>query len=67
METVHYYGEPLKDEQNTGWELFSGHVSYTDYIEGYKNIYNFLNKMYLEKFYDEHKDGGELYGTTRCN
>ena len=60
METVHYYGGPLKDEQNTGWKLFSGYVSYTDYTEGYENIYNFLNRMYLEKFYDEHKDGGRI-------
>lgn len=61
METVHYYGGPLKDKQNTGWKLISdNYVSYTDSTEGYDNIYNFLNKMYLEKFYDEHKDGGRI-------
>ena len=60
METVNYYGGPLKDEQNTGWKLFSGYVSYTDYTEGYYNLYNFLNKVYLGKFYDEHKDGGRI-------
>lgn len=60
METVHYYGEPLKDEKNTGWKFFSDYVSYTDCTKGYVNNYNFLNKMYLEKFYDEHKDGGRI-------
>lgn len=60
METVHYYGGPLKGEQHKGWKLFSGYVSYCDPTEGYDNIYNFLNRMYLAKFYDEHKDGGRI-------
>lgn len=61
METVHYYGGPLKDEQYKGWRLFSGgYVNYCDPTEGYDNIYNFLNRMYLAKFYDEHKYGGRI-------
>lgn len=60
MEKVHYYGRPLKDEQHKGWKLFDSYVSYCDPTEGYNNIYNFLNKKYLEKFYDEHKDGGRI-------
>ena len=60
METVHYYGGPLKGEQHKGWELFGGYVSYCDPTEGYNNLYNFLNRMYLSKFYDEHKDEGRI-------
>ena len=60
METVHYYGGPLKGEQHKGWKLFGYYVSYCDPTEGYDNIYNFLNRMYLSKFYDEHKDGGRI-------
>ena len=60
METVHYYGVPIGDEQYKGWKLLGGAVYYDDYVEGYINVYNFLNKMYLEKFYDEHKDGGRI-------
>lgn len=60
METVHYYGGPLIDEQHKGWELFGGYVSYCDPTEGYDNIYNFLKESSLSKFYDEHKDGGRI-------
>ena len=60
METVHYYGGPLKDKQNKGWELMGSYVRYCDPTEGYNNLYNFLNRMYLAKFYDEHKDGGRI-------
>lgn len=60
METVHYYGEPIADKQHNGWEIIGGAVYYEGYDEGYMNIYNFLNRMYLAKFYDEHKDGGRI-------
>ena len=58
METVHYYGGPI--DEKDGWKLLGNAVYYTDSKNGYTNIYNLLNKDYLSKFYNEHKDGGRI-------
>lgn len=58
METVHYYGGPI--DEKDGWELLGASVYCVDSKEGYENIYNFLNRDYLSKFYVEHKDGGRI-------
>ena len=60
METVHYYGGPIDIDEKDGWGLLGAYVYYIDSKEGYENIYNFLNRDYLSKFYVEHKDGGRI-------
>ncbi len=58
METVHYYGNNIGGKD--GWELLGYAVYFVDKTEGYVNVYNFLNRDYLSKFYVEHKDCGRI-------
>ena len=61
METVHYYGEPLKKVENEeGWRQIGGSIYFRDETNGYVNIYNFLDRKVALKFYNEHKGGGRI-------
>lgn len=61
METIHYYGGPIKKVENgEGWRLIGDSVYFRDETNGYVNIYNFLDRKVAAKFYNEHKDGGMI-------
>ena len=67
MEIVQYYGGPLKHtEKEDVWTRIGRTVYYRGEQEGCTAQYVFLNRSEeaISKFYEEHKDGEELYGTT---
>lgn len=69
MELSHYYACQLKTSNTEAygdtaghkiWKMRSNYVMYRDDLEGYENYYYFLNNNAIEKFYEEHKDGGRI-------
>lgn len=61
LEQVHYYGGPIeKVENGEGWRLIGDSVYFRDETNGYVNIYKFLDRKVVAKFYNEYKDGGMI-------
>lgn len=58
METVHYYGGPIKEADYEGWSHTESVVYFRDSANGYAITYNFLDKTAAPSFYNEYKDGG---------
>lgn len=63
MEVSLNWGVPLRTKnkgKHNEWKLYSDRILHRDDEVGYEDYFYFLNRMYLEKFYDEHKDCGRI-------
>ena len=69
IESSHYYACQLRTSNTEAygdtaghkiWKMGLNYVTYRDDLEGYENYYYFLDNNVIEKFYEEHKDGGRI-------
>lgn len=60
MEVSAFYNCQIDNLDDKGWKNYSHSVSFRDPIEGYEITYDFLDRSVVQKFYEEHKDGGRI-------
>ena len=60
MEVSAFYSCQIDNLYDKGWKNYSHSVSFRDPVEGYEITYDFLDKSVVQKFYEEHKDGGRI-------